>query len=87
MSRTSILAVAGVVAGSFLSASAWAFPAASVHSNAPSAASSDLILVADGCGPGFHRGRWGHCRPNWEHRVCAPGWHYSSWRGHCVRNW
>jgi hypothetical protein len=24
----------------------------------------DLILVADGCGIGFHRGPWGGCRPN-----------------------
>jgi hypothetical protein len=28
--------------------------------------SSDMILVAGGCGIGFHRGPWGGCRPNWS---------------------
>jgi hypothetical protein len=27
--------------------------------------------AADGCGPGFHRNAWGHCRPNGV--VVAPG--------------
>jgi hypothetical protein len=26
--------------------------------------SSDVILVAEGCGIGFHRGPWGGCQPN-----------------------
>lgn len=78
MSRTSIT-LAGAVLGSFLSVSAWAFPTAPVAPNA----SSDLILAAEGCGPGFHRGPHGHCRPD-EHPVCGRGWHL--FRGHCVRD-
>ena len=27
----------------------------------------------DGCGPGFHRGPYGHCRPNRDRVVVAPG--------------
>jgi hypothetical protein len=29
--------------------------------------------AADGCGRGYHRGPYGHCRPNWRHgpRVVA----------------
>jgi hypothetical protein len=32
-------------------------------------------LAADGCGPGFHRNPWGHCRPNDrdDYYVAAPG--------------
>ena len=26
-----------------------------------------------GCGPGFHRGPYGHCRPNRDRVVVAPG--------------
>ena len=81
MSKTSALAFAGIVLGTFLSVSAQAFPAASLDSKA----TSNIILVAEGCGPGFHRGWFGRCRPN-EH-VCQAGWHYSRFRGHCVRNW
>jgi hypothetical protein len=83
MSKTSAVAVAGVVLASFLSAGAWAFPAAPRDSKAP----SDVILVAEGCGPGFHRGPFGHCRPNEPpHRICPPGWHFSAFRDRCVRN-
>jgi hypothetical protein len=28
-------------------------------------APSDVIQVAGGCGPGWHRGPWGGCRRNW----------------------
>jgi hypothetical protein len=48
-----------------------AFTAAQAAPAAPLAASvttPDVILVADGCGPGWHRGGWGNCRPN----VYAP---------------
>jgi hypothetical protein len=27
----------------------------------------------DGCGRGFHRGLYGHCRPNYNRVVVAPG--------------
>jgi len=29
--------------------------------------------AAQGCGPGFHRGPYGHCRPNRGAVVVAPG--------------
>ena len=29
--------------------------------------------AAGGCGPGFHRGPYGHCRPNRGPVVVAPG--------------
>ncbi len=82
MSRTSILTVAGAVMGSFLSVSAWAFPAAPVNSKTP-----ELILVADGCGPGWHRGPYGHCERNFfPRRVCGPYWHWSPFWGRCVHD-
>jgi hypothetical protein len=47
-------------------ANAWALPLAPTdQTSAPGQATNpDLILVADGCGLGFHRGPWGGCRPN-----------------------
>ena len=38
-----------------------------------SAQDSDVIRVAGGCGPGMHRGPYGHCRPNGAAVVVAPG--------------
>jgi hypothetical protein len=54
-----------------------------------------IILVADGCGPGYYRNDYGYCRPNgpppgyyydrpsvrW---VCPPGWHFGG--GRCWPN-
>jgi hypothetical protein len=81
MPKTSALA-AGALLGSFVSFTAWAFPAAPAESRAP----SNIILAAEGCGPGFHRGPFGHCRPNEApHRICPGGWHFSEFRGRCVR--
>ena len=36
------------------------------------ATAATLVAVApadarDGCGRGYHRNNWGHCRPNWRH--------------------
>ncbi len=33
----------------------------------------DVIQVAGGCGPGFHRGPYGGCRPNRGEVVVVPG--------------
>lgn len=33
-------------------------------SNVSSASAPEITLVAGGCGPGFHRGPYGGCRPN-----------------------
>jgi hypothetical protein len=50
---------AAIAALSFVALDAQAFPL----SNAPSVG-SDVTLVEGGCGPGFHRNEFGHCRPN-----------------------
>ena len=31
--------------------------------------SSPVVRVEDGCGPGFHRGEMGRCRPNYGERA------------------
>jgi hypothetical protein len=47
-------------------------------------ASADTIRVAGGCGPGWHRGPYGGCRPMYN---CPPGWHSGPFGRHCFRNW
>jgi hypothetical protein len=52
---------------------------------------SDIIKVAQGCGPGFHRGPYGRCLPNGVFRrpiirACPPGF-FRTPRGACVRRW
>jgi hypothetical protein len=52
---------------------------------------SNIILVAQGCGPGWHRNTYGVCRPNRPPvvvapRVCPRGY-YLSGRGVCVRRY
>jgi len=42
-----------------------------------------IIQVAQGCGPGGHRGPFGHCRPLYD---CPPGWHTGPYGVHCFRN-
>jgi hypothetical protein len=46
-------------------------------------ASADTIRVAGGCGPGFHRGPYGACRPLYN---CPPGWHPGPYGKQCFRN-
>jgi hypothetical protein len=48
------------------------------------AASADTIRVAGGCGPGWHRGPYGGCRPMFN---CPPGWHSGPYGRRCFRNW
>jgi hypothetical protein len=60
--------------------SAQAMPLAPVDQ---SAASRDVIHVAQGCGPGFHRGPAGACRPLYN---CPPGWHTGPYGKKCFRN-
>jgi hypothetical protein len=39
---------------------------------------SDVIQVAGGCGPGWHRGPYGGCRRNWNNPAahpCPRGYH------------
>jgi hypothetical protein len=42
-----------------------------------------IIQVAQGCGPGGHRGPAGYCRPLYD---CPPGWHSGPYGVHCFRN-
>jgi hypothetical protein len=43
-----------------------------------------IIRVADGCGPNWHRGPYGGCRPRFS---CPPGWHSGPYGWRCFRNW
>ena len=45
----------------FIAFSAQAMPTASLKG---ASNSGHVIKVAGGCGPGWHRGPYGHCRPN-----------------------
>jgi hypothetical protein len=74
-----------VAAGAFVALLA---PAAQAFTAAPLTASPDTILVAGGCGPGYHRGPRGGCRPNMGggpvvvcKRVFVPG---AGWRRRCI---
>ena len=44
----------------------------------------NTIRVAGGCGPGWHRGPYGGCRPMYN---CPPGWHSGPFGRRCFRNW
>jgi hypothetical protein len=46
------------------------------------ASSGEIILVAQGCGPGFHRGPYGACRPLFS---CPLGWHPGPYGKRCFR--
>jgi hypothetical protein len=48
------------------------------------AAGATTIPVAGGCGPGWHRGPYGGCRPMYN---CPPGWHSGPFGRRCFRNW
>jgi len=58
--------------------SANAMPVAPVTSD-----DANISTVAYGCGPGFTRGPYGHCRPRF---TCPPGWHTGPHGFHCFRN-
>ncbi len=42
-----------------------------------------IARVAQGCGPGFHRGPYGACRPLYS---CPRGWHPGRYGRRCFRN-
>lgn len=48
------------------------------------ASSAEIIQVAGGCGPGWHRGPYGACRPLYN---CPRGWHTGPFGKRCFRNW
>lgn len=43
----------------------------------------EIIQVAQGCGPGFHRGPYGACRPLYS---CPAGWHPGPYGRQCFPN-
>jgi hypothetical protein len=74
-----IIAVAFAASLGLCTVSAGAVPIAM-----PNEASDAMIIkVAQGCGPGMHRGPAGYCRPIY---TCPPGWHTGPYGLHCFRN-
>ena len=69
MSKMFNFTFACAVVGSFISLSAQAVPVAPLDSHL----TSDVTLVAGGCGIGFHRGPYGGCRANAGDVVVVPG--------------
>jgi hypothetical protein len=57
-----LMVLAVLSAAAFAASSAQAVPAAATSQAGNS--DSQTILVADGCGRHYHRGRHGHCRHN-----------------------
>ncbi len=72
---SSQLTVGAALLGLMLTCAAHATPVASVSGQI---VKSDVLLVAGGCGAGFHRGAYGYCVPNGPvvvgPRVCPPGY-------------
>ena len=71
-SARALLLGAAFLATSLMSAGAYAMPMAQPASN------TDIIAVAGGCGPGFHRGPYGGCRQNYANpgaHACPRGYH------------
>ena len=68
--------------GLFSLSTSQAMPLAPISPAADQAASGEIILVAQGCGPGFHRGPRGVCRPLYS---CPPGWRTGPYGRRCVR--
>ncbi len=85
MLKTLAFAAVGAVVMSFASVSSHAAPASNPFTDVDA---SDITLVAQGCGPGWHRNAYGVCRPNRPPvvvapRVCPRGYFLSA-RGVCV---
>jgi hypothetical protein len=74
-----LVASAFAVGFGLMAASAQAMPVYPVDKSAP----NEIIRVAQGCGPGFHRGPGGACRPLFS---CPPGWHPGPYGKKCFRN-
>lgn len=78
------LIVAFLLASSLTSVGAIAMPLAP----AASAVNADVIAVAGGCGPGFHRGPYGGCLQNYANpgaHACPRGY-YIGPNGGCRGN-
>ena len=58
--KLSLIAAVGILAA-FTCFEAQAMPAAPLQQGE----AADIVKVAGGCGPGWHRGPYGGCRRNW----------------------
>ena len=74
-----LVASALAVGLGLMAVSAQAMPVYPVDKSAP----NEIIRVAQGCGPGFHRGPGGACRPLFS---CPLGWHPGPYGKKCFRN-
>ena len=76
MKLRTLIAAAVMTAGLGLAASAQAFP------GLPVVGGQNLMIenAAFGCGSGFTRGPYGHCRPRF---TCPMGWHPGPHGNHC----
>ena len=73
-------AILTAAALSLASISAQAMP----FQTSPAGDDTAIVKVWEGCGPGWTRGPYGHCRPMYN---CPPGWHPGPFGHHCFRNW
>jgi hypothetical protein len=73
-----ILAASAFAIG-LMAMSAQAMPVALLDSTV----ASDTVRVAGGCGPGWHRGPYGGCRPLYS---CPIGWHPGPFGKRCFPN-
>jgi hypothetical protein len=73
-----ILAASAFAIG-LMAMSAQAMPVAPLDSSV----TSDTVRVAGGCGPGWHRGPYGGCRPLYS---CPIGWHPGPFGKRCFPN-
>ena len=80
--RKAVLAFVGLIGFAMLPGTAGAFPPAAGRVEIGS--TPYYREVAQGCGPGFHRGPYGGCRPMY---TCPPGWHTGPYGRRCFRNW
>jgi hypothetical protein len=79
------LIAAALLAGALISAGAANAMQGAALAPAPGA---DVIEVAGGCGPGWHRGPYGGCRRNYANpaaHACPRGWYLGPY-GRCRAN-
>jgi len=92
MAIRSFIAAAVLTAGLGIVASAQAFPvsAGQAGPTAQDGLGPNIELAAMGCGPGWVRGRFGHCHPmGMGHPVfrgCPPGMHLGPYGHRCIPN-
>jgi hypothetical protein len=73
-----LVATAFAIGLGLMAVSAEAMPVYPVDRSTP----NEVIQVAQGCGPGWHRGPYGACRPMYN---CPPGWRSGPFGRRCFR--